>query len=162
MIRKLVKAIVCIALVLIIGCFGIFALSEANLGFVSDWASSARSGLIGILNGGDEAQVLREKADKLLDKAIDQAGKAGTVVKDAAAKAALEELQKSGIAGWKAIDLPATAVKSHEIDGSQYGFDVTITLYADSSYITLTSNDGDVTLQVPEKRRNAIKYLYVL
>jgi hypothetical protein len=66
------------------------------------------------------------------------------------------------IQDWTATDLPSDATVAETYNGNYGGTEATVTTYDDPSYVTVTADDQEVTLSVPESAQQYVSYLQYL
>lgn len=63
------------------------------------------------------------------------------------------------ISDWQVASLPDGAVAAHTVPVDYNGTQAEVTLYDDSSYVTVSAYGQDVTLSVPESAQSSLRYL---
>ncbi len=66
------------------------------------------------------------------------------------------------IESWTATSLPSTVSAVSVIDGSSLGIDGSLTLYDDTSYVTVSAYGQTVTFELPESAQDYAAYLALL
>lgn len=63
------------------------------------------------------------------------------------------------VQSWKTVPLPSSATAEGTSNVSYGGYDAKITTYDDPSVVTISTDVGSVTLEVPESAQNYLQYL---
>jgi hypothetical protein len=101
---------------------------------------------------------IKEKIESSLRGNADTIANA-TGLSETQVNAAIDDLD---ISDWKSTDLPDDAVVTNTYNGNYGGTEAALTTYEDPSYVTITANDQNVTLAVPESAQSYEQYLQYL
>ena len=146
MIKNILKIILkIIGAILIVGAL-IWVLSVVPLGKASDFARDIRSTVEQFFGPEKEAaeQAVSSQAQRIAEEfGLDE---------DQVA----EFLEKHHIEGLEVIDLPEDAVVQKSAERTIAGVEVTLTLYRDPGYITLSYQGHVITFSVPEKAQRYV------
>ena len=122
---------------------------------VSDVADHAAAGAA---NAALDATGIREQADEAL-RANTGAIARQTGLPEAMVVGMVDDLD---IPSWKVVPLPKDAVPAGSSDVDYNGLAAEITTYNDPNVITLSTDAGSVTLEVPDKAQGYVHYLQYL
>ncbi len=141
-IAKIIGAIVIVALL-------IWGLSYTNWGKVSDFARDIRATVVEYF--APEIATAQEAVNKQVISVLQQNGYDTTEVE--------KILEGYDLSDVETTSLPSDAVEQTTISDTVMGYDVGITIYEDSSYVTVDVDGHTVTIRVPEDLRQYIALL---
>ncbi len=111
-----------------------------------------------IANTALDVSGVKEQIDEALRSSADAIANATGMSTDQV-DAAIDELD---ITSWTVTTLPEDAVSTGSFDTTYQGVSATVTTYADSSYVTVSTLGQDITLAVPESAQSYIALLAYL
>lgn len=152
MIGKTIKTIFKIICAILICFVLVWTLSCTHLGPVSDMCLDIKNS---ILKYVDPVAVVKEAAGNLLDDQLDKLSKDTGVEQSELQRM----VQKLNIDGLEPCDLPDNAVVKKTLEKTLGNKEVTIVIYRDPGYITLTYADTSETFTVPEGSQKLITLL---
>ncbi|MCI9129705.1 MAG: hypothetical protein HFJ65_05300 [Eggerthellaceae bacterium] len=147
---KTILAIVFAAVVLVVGGLALSAAGFNNP--ISDAVDGTKNAGI---NAAIDASGIKEKADSELRENASKISEM-TGMPRSAVDSMIDGLD---IQSWKVTSLPANAVAQDTANVQYAGTNAQLTTYDDPSVITVTTDAGAVTLEVPTTAQGYIKYL---
>lgn len=150
---KIIGIVVVAAIVVLVGGIALDKNGVENP--VSDAANTAT---VGAANAALDASGIKERIDDALHE------NAGEI----ASRTGLPETMVNGmidgldVPSWKVTTLPGDVQQTGATDISYGGYDATITTYDDPSVITVDTDQGNLTLEVPKSAQGYIQYLQYL
>ena len=153
--KRILGVLVGLIAVAVIGAVAVFAVSNDESNPLSEAASEAKAAGA---NAVIDATGLKGRVKDALEARVDDIA-AATGLSASEVQAAVDGL---AIEDWTAVALPKDAVAQGTFDGGALGVDGTVTVYEDSSYVTVQTQGQSVTLEVPESARSSLSYLSLL
>ena len=109
-------------------------------------------------NAALDATGIKEKVDDALRDNVDEISKQ-TGIPSAIVSGMVDDLD---IPSWKVVKLPSNATATSTSDIDYNGYSAEITTYDDPNVITISTDAGSITLEVPESAQGYAQYLKYL